>query len=115
MNYSVWQPDKAQLKRTHHAQQEASMSTRAGLLALLCLVSASVGCVGQHHTVNTVPWWKGLPCMVITPNSLEAHVWREHLHARHEDPSSCHTTQCTCDQCAEVQYAENIEPEPETP
>ena len=38
-------------------------------------------CVGP--TVDTVPWWKGLPCMVIAPSSLEAMVWRDHLAARH--------------------------------
>ena len=37
------------------------MKSRAGLLALLCLVLANIGCVAQSHAVNTVPWWKGLP------------------------------------------------------
>jgi hypothetical protein len=34
--------------------------------------------------VNTVPWWKGLPCLVIAPSSIEAHAWRQHLH-----PQNC--------------------------
>jgi len=38
-------------------------------------------CIGP--TVDTVPWWKGVPCMVIAPSSLEATVWRDHLRARH--------------------------------
>ena len=91
------------------------MSTRAGLLALLCLALASIGCVGHPRVVNTVPWWKGLPCMVIAPSSLEAHVWREHLHARHADEFSGDAMQCSCDQCAGFEYAESLAPEPEEP
>ena len=91
------------------------MTTRAGLLTLLCLALASVGCVGQPHVVNTVPRWKGLPCMLIAPSSLEAHVWRQHLRAKHADQSTYDAVQCTCDQCAGSGYAETWGPEPEAP
>lgn len=34
-------------------------------------------------TVDTVPWWKGIPSLLIEPASLEATVWRDHLRAKH--------------------------------
>ena len=34
-------------------------------------------------TVDTVPWWKGVPSLLIEPASLEATVWRDHLRAKY--------------------------------
>ena len=34
-------------------------------------------------TVDTVPWWKGVPSLLIEPASLEATGWRDHLRAKH--------------------------------
>lgn len=53
------------------------------LPVLGCLMSLGCG----YTRVNTVPWWKGLPTMIIAPSSLEASVWRDHLRARHDSPS----------------------------
>jgi hypothetical protein len=55
--------------------------------ALLWIVSAG-GCVGP--TVDTVPWWKGIPHMVIAPSSLEGMVWRDHFRERHARRSGYH-------------------------
>ena len=73
------------------------MRIRAGLLAIGCLALASVGCIGPEHRVNTVPWWKGLPSLVLAPNSLEAHVWREHLHGVGVESAACDTGPYGCD------------------
>lgn len=90
------------------------MKSRTGLLALLCLALANIGCVARPHVVNTVPCWKGLPCLMIAPSSLEAHVWREHLRARHAGQPSCDAMPCECDVCASVEYSESPMLDPES-
>jgi hypothetical protein len=87
------------------------MRSATGLLASLCLALASVGCTAHRHVVNTVPCWKGLPCMLIAPSSLEAHVWRQRLHAGHADRSSCEAIVCGCDQCAAVDETQMLAPQ----
>ena len=57
---------------------------RAGPVLLL-IVS---GCAGPM--VDTVPWWKGIPCMMIAPSSLEGMVWRDHFRERHHQRRAHH-------------------------
>jgi hypothetical protein len=58
------------------------MQNRLVITASAWLLLACCGCcIGP--TVDTVPWWKGLPSMLIEPTSLEAMVWRDHLRAKH--------------------------------
>lgn len=58
------------------------MRNRFVITAPAWLLLACCGCcIGP--TVDTVPWWKGLPSMIIEPTSLEGMVWRDHLRARH--------------------------------
>jgi hypothetical protein len=91
------------------------MISRWGLLALVCCVFNFSGCVGAHR-VNTVPWWKGLPAMVIAPSSIEAHVWREHLHGRDGQHECTCAGECACDFVIEPPLDE-FDPtwEPESP
>jgi hypothetical protein len=56
------------------------------IIAPAWLLLACCGCcIGP--TVDTVPWWKGLPSMMIEPTSLEGMVWRDHLRAKHAERS----------------------------
>jgi hypothetical protein len=34
-----------------------------------------------------VPWWKGVPALVVAPSSIEAEAWRRQLRAAQE--ASC--------------------------
>jgi len=88
------------------------MISRTGLLALACLALASAGCVGGRGVVNTVPWWKGLPCMVIAPSSLEAYVWRQHLHRHRAGRSPQEASACSCDPQMETEWSESEAVEP---
>ncbi len=72
------------------------MISRFGLFTILCCVVTFSGCVGPAR-VNSVPWWKGLPCMLIAPSSIEAHVWRQHLHERDRLHECLGAGQCACD------------------
>ena len=74
------------------------MFSRFGLLAIVCFVVTFSGCVTQTR-VNTVPWWKGLPCMVVAPSSIEAHVWRQHLHGADCQDACLAGESCSCDSC----------------
>jgi hypothetical protein len=58
------------------------MRNRILITAPTWLLLACGGCC-FGPTVDTVPWWKGLPAMVIEPTSLEGMVWRDHLRAGH--------------------------------
>lgn len=53
------------------------LRTASSYLLLICCGC----CFGP--TVDTVPWWKGIPSLLIEPASLEATVWRDHLRAKH--------------------------------
>ena len=58
------------------------MTARTAAVFLLLGLLVSGGCHGGP-VVNTVPWWRGLPSLVIAPTSIEAEAWRRHLHAAH--------------------------------
>lgn len=45
------------------------------------LTLALSGCCTAPR-VDTVPWWKGIPSMLIAPSSLEAMAWRDHFRQR---------------------------------
>jgi hypothetical protein len=64
------------------------MLARSRLLALAAVVLIGSGC-SLTPCVDTVPWWKGLPCMVIAPSSLEGTVWRDHFHSKHHAEGGC--------------------------
>jgi hypothetical protein len=51
------------------------------MVPIWALIACTGCCFGP--TVDTVPWWKGLPAMLIEPTSLEGMVWRDHLRAKH--------------------------------
>jgi hypothetical protein len=71
------------------------MISRFGLFTILCCVVTFSGCVGPAR-VNSVPWWKGLPCMLIAPSSIESHVWRQHFHERDRRHERLGAGQCAC-------------------
>ena len=60
------------------------------MVPIWLLLACSGCCFGP--TVDTVPWWKGLPAMLIEPTSLEGMVWRDHLRAKRGrlgEPTDC--------------------------
>jgi hypothetical protein len=65
------------------------MRYRFAVPASAWLFLACSGCCFSP-VVDTVPWWKGLPSMIIEPTSLEAMVWRDHLRAKHGQASDFH-------------------------
>jgi hypothetical protein len=69
------------------------MRKRIWEIAPIWLLLVCAGCC-FGPTVDTVPWWKGLPAMLIEPTSLEGMVWRDHLragHGRTAETSNCQT------------------------
>ena len=64
------------------------MHSRILSVLLLAMLTLSAGC-HIAPVASTVPWWKGIPCMVIAPSSIEAEAWRRHLHGGDHCGSRC--------------------------
>ena len=53
---------------------------RFAAMTAIVLASCSLsGCV-LDHTSAEIPWWKGIPAMVLAPNSQEAFGWHNQRH-----------------------------------
>jgi hypothetical protein len=48
---------------------------KLSLAGVVLLLSVACGCV-QTAPVPTIPGWVGIPCNMLTPNSLEAETYR---------------------------------------
>lgn len=64
------------------------MHSRILSVLLLAMLTSSAGC-RIAPVANTVPCWKGIPCMVIAPSSIEAEAWRRRLHGGGHSGGQC--------------------------
>jgi hypothetical protein len=89
------------------------MTGKRAVLLLTALLASTSGC-RCGPTASTVPWWKGLPSMVIAPSSIEAEAWRRRCHAAHPRPRTPYMSTGDC-ACIHEEFlspeAENPEPE----
>jgi hypothetical protein len=62
------------------------MARRAIYAVLAISAALSTGCTGPPARHHTVPFWKGIPAQLLSPDSQEAYAWRHPRRPRRGEP-----------------------------
>ena len=73
-------------QRGNGTEGQTEMARRTAILCLLIGALAASGCTGPPARHHTVPWWKGLPAQLLSPDSQEAYAWRHPRRPRKGEP-----------------------------
>lgn len=62
------------------------MARRAIYAVLAISAALASGCTGPPARHHTVPFWKGIPAQLLSPDSQEAYAWRHPRRPRQGEP-----------------------------